>query len=87
LVDFKAGTRFGTFDYRLMKLSNKDLLILLGIVVAVIITLTTLVYTEQAAGNKAEVSPPKRTSLNQITTDLLIKTIDKVKPTAVQPKI
>lgn len=55
-----------------MKLSNKDLLILLGIVVAVIITLTTWVYTDHTAA-KAELPATKKTSLNQITADMLRK--------------
>jgi len=57
-----------------MKLSNKDLLILLGIAVAVIITLTTWVYTDQTAA-KAELPTTRKTSLNQITTDMLKKVV------------
>jgi hypothetical protein len=60
-----------------MKLSAKDLLILLGIVVAVIITLTTLVFSDQTAFKKAELPPVKKTSLQQLPVDAFHKFLKK----------
>lgn len=47
-----------------MKLSNRDILLFLGIVVAVVITFTTLVHREHepAAKVKKEISLPKKTA-------------------------
>jgi hypothetical protein len=45
-----------------IRFSSKDLLLLLGILVAVIITLTTVVYRETAL--EKETSAPKKSSLN-----------------------
>jgi len=56
-----------------MKLSQKDLLIFLGIVVAVIIGLTTLVFSDGKLAREAELPEVRKTSLNQVATDLLKK--------------
>jgi hypothetical protein len=45
-----------------MRLSNRDLVLLLGIVVAVVITLTTLVYKDQVTNAMNEFRSPKKTS-------------------------
>jgi hypothetical protein len=58
-----------------MKLSNKDLLILLGIAVAVIITLTTLVFTDQAAVKKAELPATEKTAVSQMAKQLIGRAI------------
>lgn len=60
-----------------MKLSAKDLLILLGIVVAVIITLTTLVYSDQTAFKKAELPSAKKTSLQHLPIEAFSKFVKK----------
>jgi cell division protein FtsN len=59
-----------------MKLSNKDLLILLGIAVAVIITLTTLVYTDTTV-KKASLPEAKKTSFNHFASEILKKVVSK----------
>jgi len=79
MVDFNCGTGFGYLISVKMKFSNKDVLLLLGIVVAVIISLTVLVFQDDAS------TPPKTTS-NSIepktslapSTDLLKRAIDKI---------
>ena len=45
-----------------MRLSNRDLVLLVGIVVAVVITLTALVYKDQVTNAMDEFRSPKRTS-------------------------
>lgn len=47
-----------------MRLSNKDLVLVIGIVVALVITLTALVYKDQVAAVKNEIVAPKKTSWN-----------------------
>lgn len=62
---FPAGTVFGKFGkHKSMRLSNRNILLVLGIVVAVVVTLTTLVYQEKASAEKREVPQQKKTSLN-----------------------
>jgi hypothetical protein len=63
LAYFTYGTGFGKFDVKSMRLSNKDILLLLGIVVAVIVTLTTVVYHREASAAQ-KIPAPKKTSLN-----------------------
>jgi hypothetical protein len=60
-----------------MKLSYKDLLLLVGILVAVIIALTTLVFTEKLP-EATQVSPvPKKSSLNASPSVVIKKIIEK----------
>jgi hypothetical protein len=51
-----------------MRLSNRNILLLIGIAVAVAVTLTTLVYKDKSAAQKegtpVPASTPKKTSLN-----------------------
>lgn len=47
-----------------MRLSNRNILLVVGIVVAVVVTLTTLVYQERASAQKRGLPPAKKTSLN-----------------------
>jgi hypothetical protein len=57
-------------DIHSMKLTNKDILLLLGVIVAVIITLTTIVYSERTSSTSTvhqEVKPSEKTSLNSST--------------------
>ena len=53
-----------------MKLSYKDLLLLIGILVAVIIAFTTLVYRDRTVDNKQSV---QKTSLNPTTSMIIHK--------------
>lgn len=57
----------GRFGISGMKLTSKDILLLLGILVAVIITLTTIVYSETispASTSQYEIKPAEKTSFN-----------------------
>lgn len=47
-----------------MRLSNRNILLVIGIVVAVVVTLTTLVYQEKVSAEKRDLPPAKKTSLN-----------------------
>jgi hypothetical protein len=47
-----------------MRLSNRNILLAIGIVVAVVVTLTTLVYKDRQAAGKSGLPAPKKTSLN-----------------------
>ena len=63
-----------------LRLSDKDLLLALGIAVAVIITVTTLVFTDrlpQSKTSKATPAPP-RTGLNKVPSVLLKKMVEAV---------
>lgn len=64
MADFPTGTGFGKFiSLTSMRLSNRDILLVIGIVVAAIITLTALVYRDQQAAAKKEMLVPKKTSM------------------------
>lgn len=64
MADLSSGTRFGKFDSnKSMRLSNRDIILVIGIVVAVVVTLTTLVYRERLEQAKKEISIPKKTSM------------------------
>lgn len=62
------GTLFGNFESRKsMRLTNRNILLVIGIVVAVAVTLTTLVYKDRASSAKRGIpaqTAPKKTSLN-----------------------
>jgi hypothetical protein len=58
LVDFLTGTTMVALDIRSMKVTRNDILLFLGIIVAVIITLTTLVFTERASSSSATQNAP-----------------------------
>jgi len=64
MADFSSGTEFGKFEKnKSMRLSNRDIVLVIGIVVALVVTLTTLVYRDQLEAAKREVAAPKRTSM------------------------
>jgi hypothetical protein len=64
MADFSYGTGFGKFEKnKSMRLSNRDILLMIGIVVAVVITLTTIVYRDQMEAAKKEIAVPKKTSM------------------------
>lgn len=57
-------------DILSMKLTRKDIILLLGVIVAVIITLTTIVYSERTSTTSTtqnKVRPSEKTSLNTST--------------------
>ena len=55
-----------------MKLSQKDVLLLIGILVAMIITLTTVVYKDNGKESK-QTTLPAKTSVNAVRSDFLKK--------------
>lgn len=61
-----------------MKFSNKDLLLLFGIMIAVIISLTTLVFSERAEGSQNTSKNLLKPSTSFVAPDLLKKAIDKI---------
>ena len=62
-----------------MKLSNKDLLIILGIVVAVVITLTTVVYQDhQSAAKKSSLPASNGASIHRVTTKIIGTVVGRV---------
>lgn len=63
-----------------MRLSNRDILLLIGIVVAVVITLTTVIYRDRLETVKKEVVSPKKTSMALLATGATLahKLIDLV---------
>jgi hypothetical protein len=63
-----------------LKLSRKDYLLALGIVVAAIVILTTLVYKEVAhpESKNREVTPERKTGLHISPTVILKKVMEKV---------
>jgi len=63
-----------------LRLSHKDYLLALGILVAVIVLFTTLVYTEIAnpESKNQEVSPQRKTGLHVSPSVILKKVFEKV---------
>lgn len=77
--DFKCGIGFGTFIMVKMSFSNKDLLLLLGIVIAVIVTLTTIVYSNGTElKNETSQNSLKSNATVPAPTELVKKAIDKI---------
>ena len=56
-----------------MRLSNRSILLVIGIVVAIVVTLTTLVYKDRAAAEKRDLRNPKKTSLMRTTAHRVIE--------------
>jgi hypothetical protein len=61
-----------------MKLSHKDLLLLVGILVAVIIALTTVVFTETHPEATQIAPAPKKSSLNSGPAVVIKKVLERV---------
>jgi len=80
LVDSAVGIGFGKLATA-MKLSRKDLLLVLGIVVAIVVTLTTIAYSEQNAYLPGIEQPVKKTNLGQAAGELIRKSLHR----ALQP--
>lgn len=79
--DSEYGIRFGKFIMVKMRLSDKDLLLLFGILIAVVIAITTLAFNEDGAlkkeASQKELQP--KTSLAPPTaTGLIKKAIEKI---------
>ncbi len=79
MVDFNYGTLFGRFIMVKINLSNKDLLLLLGILVAVVVTLTTIAFKE-GSELKNETSQKELNPETSLVTPsrLIKKAIDKI---------
>ncbi|HEY5691149.1 MAG TPA: hypothetical protein VIS49_06815 [Cyclobacteriaceae bacterium] len=77
--DFNYGTPFGTFIMVKINLSNRDLLLLFGILIAVVVTLTTIVFNERAE-LKNETSQKDLNPNTSLATPsgLIKKAIDKI---------
>jgi hypothetical protein len=56
-----------------MRLSNRSILLVIGIVVAVVVMLTTLVYKDRAAAEKRDLRTPRKTSLLKTTAMKMIE--------------
>ena len=75
--DFTTGTTLVALETVKMKLSHRDLLLLLGILVALIIGLTTLVYQESTNYGR-QTSTPAKSGLNSSPAVMVKKLIEKV---------
>ena len=79
MVDFNSGTYFGYLNIEMkLKLSHKDYLLALGILVAVVIMLTTLVYTETVNPETKTEAPQRKTGLNVSPSVIMKKIFDRV---------
>lgn len=62
-----------------MKLSRRDIVLLVGIVVAVVVAATTVAYQgKPGAVHRNETSAPKKTSLNDTATSVLKNFVGRV---------
>lgn len=77
--DFNYGTPFGIFIMVKINLSNRDLLLLFGILIAVVVTLTTIAFNE-GAELKNETSQKELNPNTSLVTPegLFKKAIDKI---------
>ncbi|MEJ0029642.1 MAG: hypothetical protein WDO15_04430 [Bacteroidota bacterium] len=55
-----------------MRLSNRDIILLIGIVVAIVITLTTVVYRDHMEAARKEIITPKKTSMAMVVVRKLV---------------
>jgi hypothetical protein len=62
-----------------MKLSGKDILLVFGIIVAIIVTLTTMAYSEQSAVLPKVEAPLKKASLENAAGEFLRRALDQVR--------
>ncbi len=72
MVDFMSGTTIVVLNTVKMRLSSKDLLLLIGILVAAIIAFTTFLYRGQTGDNKQSV---QKTSMNPSASVIVKKLI------------
>jgi hypothetical protein len=62
-----------------MKFSGKDILLVFGIIVAIIVTLTTIAYSEQSAALPKLEAPVKKASIESAAAGFLRRTLDQVR--------
>ena len=62
-----------------MKLSGKDILLVFGIIVAIIVTLTTMAYSEQSAVLPKVESPLKKATIESVAAGFLKKTVEQAR--------
>jgi hypothetical protein len=61
-----------------MRLSSKDILLMFGIIVAIVVTITTIAYGEQGAAHLPRVdSPMKRASIQKTAVDFFKSALDR----------
>ena len=61
-----------------MKLSSKDILLVFGIIVAIVVTITTIAYGDQGTASLPKVeSPLKKASIQKTAVDFLKSTLDR----------
>ena len=77
MVDFSFGTVIVAFENMKMKFSYKDLLLVAGIVVAIIIALTTWVFTENLPEASKSMPPSKKSSLNIAPSTMIKRIVEK----------
>ena len=77
--DFNYGISFGTFIMVKINLSNKDFLLLLGILVAVVVTLTTIAFNDGAELKNETTQKELKPNTSLVTPSGLIKkAIDQI---------
>lgn len=77
--DFKCGIRFGNFTSVKLRPSYKDLLLLFGIAVAVIVALTTIFVNDEPGKPKTtERKEVPKTGFNLSPASLLKRTVERV---------
>jgi len=78
LADYRTGSNFGNlFKAMKLKLSHKDLILLIGIAVAVVIAFTTWVYRDMRSNASLTKPQEKKTSLEIPATSMIQKLIRK----------
>jgi hypothetical protein len=61
-----------------MKLSGKDILLVFGIIIAIVVTLTTIAYSEQSSYLPKVEAPVKKAGLSQTAGEVLKKSLQRV---------
>jgi hypothetical protein len=62
-----------------MRLSGKDILLVFGIIVAIIVTLTTIAYSEQSAVLPKVESPLKKAAIENAAVGFLKRTLEQAR--------
>ena len=73
MADLSTGTRFGKFESKSMRLSNRDIVLVIGVVVALIITMTTIVYKDDLFTSARHIFVPKKISMTEQLIDFIGK--------------
>ncbi len=61
-----------------MKLSSKDILLVFGIIIAIVVTLTTIAYSEQNAYVPRLEAPVEKTGVDKTAMDVLKRSLQRV---------